>query len=210
MNTAIRFLRYVAAGALLAAVLWPFAGFEKLYGPPFRAGSQMVFGPLTIGHKIDFKALDVTEQQKDDTLITLRRKQKGQVSRDYWRIGLRSRFTGFMPFGILLALVLMTPMSYQRRRKALLWGTLFVHLYVAARMSLVLLFAVAEFAKMTPERYPAFVSGDAWHGFLDKAVSIVHIEPSIYILTPVVIWVLVSLRPSDLPGRFGQPSSDHR
>ncbi len=204
--------RFCLAAIVLCAVLmarWP--GLEHGYAYLFRAGGNLLFSKTfwfwSNGrvHFIDLYAPDqaaaieravgvpvgegftpAKAEGVKDTLLILINRRLGESE------GMRtsSRLVGYMPTAIIVVLVLATPLPLRRRGWALLWGLVLVQLFIAFRLTLLLLdggFAAGGDVTL-------FHPGPFWRGALSNARKIVCNDPTLSWLFPVFIWFLVALR----------------
>lgn len=110
-----------------------------------------------------------------------------------------ARHLGFVPSIVLVSLVLATPVPWRRRASALMWGELWIHLFVVVRFGLVLTYA---FQGTQP--YSAFRLGSLGARALSVVYDVVAVEPVTSYVVPVFIWVVTVFRGSDLD-RFRTP-----
>jgi hypothetical protein len=124
---------------------------------------------------------------------------------------LSTRLTGYLPTAELLALVLATSIPWSRKWKALLWGMLGVHAYIALRLASAVLYVLSatqlsEFFTFTP------TGNKIVHSIYEMAVQSVTIS----FATPALIWIVVTFRRGDFEkwrsaGRSGpKEKSGHR
>ena len=131
-----------------------------------------------------------------------------------WRTGSEYSFAGsirsqgYKPTALLFALIAATPVSLRRRGRALLWGLLCIHGYIAAKLSIFLLFAFSgdnALALFAPE----------WAA--RKALDFTHwvfvVSFAAWLIVPLPIWVLVTFRRGDWEtaggGWLGQAQRRH-
>ena len=109
---------------------------------------------------------------------------------DVWR-------GGYLPTVEVVALILATPIPWRRRWKALLWGLLGAHVFVAARVGITLLFATSLlrmgfFADVSP--------------FWPKAMAVTYdvcMSLAASWVVPIFIWILATFRRADLLEAMG-------
>jgi len=104
-----------------------------------------------------------------------------------------SRHLGYVPAIVLLCLVLATPLSRSRRLSALLWGELWVHVFIAIRVGLALAYAFHG-----DHPYCVYSLGPVAARALFLAYDVVSAEPVISYVVPVLIWVTTAFRGEDL------------
>jgi hypothetical protein len=123
-------LRFALLYAALSAV-WPAVG--EAYGRDYAETGQRLFGSASRASAVRFGriepvgGLDIrivfSNRSTSQTLSMLR----------------SSRFTGYGLASLLAALVIATPLPWRRRLRALAWGLLFVHLFMALALGLLVL-----------------------------------------------------------------------
>ncbi|GAG33751.1 unnamed protein product, partial [marine sediment metagenome] len=105
-----------------------------------------------------------------------------------------SKLQGFKPTAFILALIVATPIPWSRRWRAVVGGLVLVHAYVALRM---LVFLLAAFGGDNPlALFSPGPIGGAILGFLSWFLVLSYTS---WLIAPLPIWVLVSLRTSDWP-----------
>ena len=197
----------VVYGVLMAP--WP--GVTSAYAYLFRAGgnglfARFWFSPDGSVRFLDLRALEpgdlapgtppIEASGAFDTVMELS-SRRAPGSLGYLRTS--SRYIGFGPTAVLIALIVATPTTWRRRAWALLWGMLLVHLFIALRLSLTL--AAAGFA--ADKGYALFHPSEFWRGVLTRAESIFSDNPTVSFVVPTVIWFLVALT-----GRHGSAESN--
>ena len=110
-----------------------------------------------------------------------------------------SRHLGYMPAVVLACLVLATPLPWRRRALALVWGELWIHLFIVVRLALVLAYA---FQGTHP--YSAFSLGPFGAKALFIAYDVAAVEPVTSYVVPLFVWIVTVFRRSDLD-RFRPP-----
>ena len=94
------------------------------------------------------------------------------------------------PSFVVLALVLATPLPWQRRSWALLWSFLAVNAFIVLRISFTL--AAAGFA--ADKQYALFELGSLARGVLTRAENILSDNPTVSFVAPALIWFLLAFR----------------
>ena len=195
---------FFAALAIYTVLMAPWPGFERGYAYAFRAGGNAVFarfwfwgdGVVRFKDLTSLKAGDLAPGTPairavgtKDTLMELRsRAAPGSIG--YLRTS--SRYIGYSPTVLVIALILATPIPWSRRLRAATWGLLLVHGFIALRVSLTL--AANGFG--ADKGYALFHPGPFLRGVLSRAELILSDDPTVTFMVPVFIWFLVAFRPS--------------
>lgn len=172
---------------LLGVAPWP--GFRDAYAGLFRAGAEAVFGSFGRG-RIMFEPAPESLRMWDTRVC-------------FWIVGVPTghRITynawiaGWIPVATLVALVLATRIPWSRRWKALVWGLVWVHVFVLLRVFVLVLFGFSG-----PPGVPLLSVGPFGHKVLDIALEVVSVSPVTSSLVPVLIWPLVTFRREDWAG----------
>ncbi len=117
-----------------------------------------------------------------------------------------SRHVGYMPAAVFLALVLATPVRWKRRVMALILGLVLVHVFVAARLAMIL---VHKFHG--DDSYCLFHWDSPWDTVLEVAFRLTAVVPASIYVVPLIIWIAVTFRREDwetLLSRFQPGESD--
>lgn len=121
-----------------------------------------------------------------DTLMVLRNRNVATFT----QLRTSSRILGYWPAALMVALTLATPLSWKKRGWALLWGLLFVHVFVVFRLSLTL--AANGFALDKP--YALFSPSPFWMDALNRCEQVAVENPTVSFMVPAMIWFLVAFR----------------
>jgi len=124
-----------------------------------------------------------------DTLMELRNRGAPQIG--YLRTS--SRYVGYGPAVVVIALVLATPIPWSRRWWALFWGMVWIHIFIVLRVTLTL--TANGFA--ADKKYALFHPSPLWSDVLARVESLLSDDPTVSFVVPAVIWFLVALRRSD-------------
>ncbi len=199
MRQSKRILLFFLAGVgCYAALMAPWPGVQHAYARMFQGAGNIVFARFwfwsegtVVFHNIDsLKPGDlppgVGTIQADatrDTVMVLRKVRAPQVG----NLRTSSRYIGYSPTAMLVALVLATPIPWRRRGVALLWGMGFVHAFIVLRVTLTL--AANGFA--ADKGYALFSPSEFWYGMLSRAQTLLADDPSVSFVVPMMIWFLV-------------------
>ena len=116
------------------AVPWP--GVEAGYAALFRGGGNLVLREFGSRGLVRFQPLQPPQRWWDTEMRLSIRNQAGSKG-----VRFSSRYGGYMPTAVVVALILSTSLPWARRLWALLWGVLLVNLFVVGRLAVLLLFA---------------------------------------------------------------------
>lgn len=177
------FLRFALAYAV-AIVLWSAVG--GAYRAFYCGVGNIVFGGGQASAR--FEAAPPNPADLDVKITLTTPAAPGATG----TMGNNSRFVGYLPTISLIAFVLATPIPWRRRRKALLFGLLFVQLLVIVRMALPI---VREFSKETAIQ--AYHLGSFGQAVLDLGLRALLHAPASWFIGPILIWAAVAFRRED-------------
>ncbi len=176
-------VRLVLSYAVLIAP-WPVV--PEAYAAAYRTVSNVVFGSFGAEGVVHFrKPLGPSAM---DTEIAIRRRS----SPDVGTTSHSARFTGYVPTALVIALILATPLPWSRRGKALLWGMLLVHVFIALRQEINLLH---WFSGDSP--WCLYQPGPFWSSVLKRAFGAIVVSPTLSFIVPIFIWILATFRRAD-------------
>ena len=168
----------------LLAAPWP--GVRGAYSVAYRAAANLVFGSFG-GGVVRFRASPSGREEMDAEIVIRNRRSPVAGTTPH-----NSRMTGYLPTAEVIALILATPIPWPRRWRALLWGVVLVHGFVALRLVITLLhwFSVEEpWALYDPSPF--------WGNVLSTLFEFAVLAPTCTFLVPALIWILVTFRRSD-------------
>lgn len=213
-------LFFVFAAILYAAFMAPWPGVEGAYAKLYRGTCNVVFARFWFWPDGGVRFLNIKTLQTGDlppgaprffaigtfdTLMELR-SRRAPGSMGYLRTS--TRYVGYGPTAVVLALVLATPLPWRRRALALLWSFLAVNAFIVLRISLTL--AAAGFA--ADKKYALFELGSLARGVLTRAENILSDNPTVSFVAPALIWFLLAFRqvlwPKTLPGAAAQQQNN--
>jgi hypothetical protein len=180
------------AAFVLLAIPWP--GWTSAYARGMRGGAELGFSAVGWG-EVDFEPRPASGPWVADTSIVLR-DEGGNV---VFGSAVPSRFVGYTPTIVFLALLIATPLGLWRWLRALFLGGILVNLYVLVRLALVALmgWTIAVGRSPNPPPHPAFLESGWWRKLLRFLVDTLHGEPTVFIVVPILIWFLVCFRSRD-------------
>lgn len=171
--------------AIAPITLWP--AFQRGYAAFFRTCAGGVFGSFHISGRSEW--VPAVGQGDYDTTVKL---WNVRMPRFDGTIYCDSRRMGYAPLSLIVALILATPLPRRRRRIAMLWGLLAVHLFIALRLEIMLL---DYFCADLPLRL--YTPTPFWRAVLHEVFAVIAFSfPSAFI-GPAVLWVLVTFRRGD-------------
>ena len=119
-----------------------------------------------------------------DTLLLL---QNRETPAHFGLLRTSSRIMGFTPTAVLLSLALATPIRWRRRFWVLLWGLVLVHVFIVARLTV--LVVNNGFAADKP--YALFHPGRFAIDLLHRLDEVMTDNPTFSYLVPVFLWLVV-------------------
>lgn len=184
------FARLLILYAVLAA---PWPGVRQAYARGYRAVAGVAFYKFGPVGRVLFEPLSDSGRLMDTRIqIINTRTGKSNVS-DH-----RAEYFGYLPTAELIALVLATPIPWLRRFKAMLLALVLLHALMACRMTILLLFGFSgdrPWCQFEPDPF--------WAALLVGANTIIVKSTSFNFVAPVLIWIPVTVRRTDLHRWFG-------
>ena len=114
----------------LLIVPWP--GLNAVYGRVFRSVGNLVFSRETGRRLLRFEEVPAASRRLLDSRILLANREavgeNGNIPAKY--LELDTRAVGWIPTAMVIALVLATPISWNRRSRTLLFGLLAIHAFI--------------------------------------------------------------------------------
>lgn len=182
-------VRVVVIYALLTAA-WLVVG--DAYATGFRTGCAFLFGSFGPDCTIRYQPTPTVDKYADTNGVIRNRRTRVEG-----RITLSSRYFGYVPTVLLVALVLSTPLGWSRRWRALLSGLLLIHGVIALRVFLVLVESLTGDSPLAVFRMSAFV--EALIGAAALAISTSPLSPFVI---PILVWVPATFRKGDWAALF--------
>jgi hypothetical protein len=182
----------VLFGVIFGLLIFPWPGWNDLYGAYFRALGEAAFsrpsGPRIVlfePHALQhgFSSLD--------TQMTLgnrdRIDQNGNGPAK--KLSLDTRSIGWTPTALTIALILATPVPWRQRAWALLWGLLLIHAFILFSVQVWIWDKASEVSLATP---PPFLQS-----VLDELEYTLLVQLGVSFSVPLLIWILVTFRRKD-------------
>lgn len=179
---AVRFL--LSVGVLYALLTAGWGVIGPAYGSYFRTMGGWVFGSFPGGGVVRFQSDPRAAQEKDSILVLSRRgANKGSA------VHMSSRYVGYAPTTLVIALILGTPIPGVRRLYALFWGLLLVNAFVLVRVliGILIIFGTRESVRLytlTPFTETLLAYGN----------EVLCLSVTAMYVVPILIWIPVSFR----------------
>lgn len=190
-----RFFLAVCLYYALFVALWGVVGGG--YAHVFRVSVGTVFRHCFSGGRVGFQPYDKTSVMWDTQLVLVNKRQGLEGTQPFG-----TRYIGYASTGMLLSLILATPVPWRRRWQSVALGLVLVHLWIALAVFLMILdgfssdnlLALYDFS--TPLKTAlSFVT------FVATKSTVVRYS------IPTVIWVAVTFQKEDLR-MFREPVAD--
>lgn len=174
-------------------VLW--RGVGTGYAEAFRTAGNLLFARFGSDGLVDFQRVQQPTSEDDLRILLMNRRNNAQ----YTYAG-SSRLQGYKPTAFLLALILATPVSWKRRGRAVLWGLLWVNLYIAFKTWV---FILARYCGSN--ELALYAPGALARALLDYLEWLTVISFAAWLIIPLPIWALVTFRRDDWPSILQAP-----
>lgn len=181
---------------------------ERTYSSCFRSFGNIVFSQFWLWpegrvHFVDLFSPDMREQVNamlpaalpaqiklpghegvQDTLLVLKNRN---TPANVGFLRTSSRIIGYTPTAMLISLILATPAHWKKRLWILFWGMFLVHLFIALRLTVLLLHS--GYAADKP--YAIFHPGSLMLDVLSRGKTILADNPTFSYLASVFLWLIV-------------------
>lgn len=188
----LRFLGWFSLGIALLIAPWP--KLEEAYAKLLRVEAELLFGNFGAKGIVLFRPTDEPSDALHDTKIFLGHRDivKPNGMRTMKVVKMSTRYIGYMPTALVVALVLATSLPWRRRLGSLAWGLFWVHCFVAFVLLIIILHKYNQSETIGLYQWTGFS-----RSLLNAAheVFVTYIGP--FFLVPVFIWVAVCFRRED-------------
>lgn len=172
---------------VFSAMMAPIPAVQHTYAAFFRSVGNLVFAEPGDEARCSFVALNRPDGRMD-TEIQLTNLRTTTTA----KMNTSSRFTGYVPTAIVLALILASPIRLKQKAWAFVWGLLACQVYLVLRIGTGVLrrFTMSDdLAIWTPGPIANFLIEAMFDIFVVSAIG--------GFILPILIWVLVTFRRHD-------------
>jgi len=203
-NRARRPARSIAVFLLLAAAIyaallaaWPMAG--GVYARGFRATGNYLFGSMG-GASVRYRAAAQTIVYADTDVVVRNLRTGDEAARP-----MSTRYRGYYPAAMLVALAVATPLPWRRRLRALAWGLVVLQALIAWRELMILLEVLSGDNPVATIALSPF-----WRGALESVSRPLGASTASTFVLPVLVWIAVTFRGRDWARLFGDSDARPR
>jgi hypothetical protein len=187
---------------IFAVLIFPWPGFDELYGSYFRA-----FGSMMLSRDDSARVVTFDRQilQHGFSVLNTQMSLGNRARADGSGLGavkqtpLDTRSIGWIPTALTLALILATPIPWRRKFLAVLAGLVLVHLLI--------LFTLQTWIWSESTSLGLLQLSPFWQEVADGLTYTFLTQMGISFTAPVVIWLLVCFRGRDAALLFGRQRS---
>ncbi|HEY3900143.1 MAG TPA: hypothetical protein VGM54_16160 [Chthoniobacter sp.] len=183
-NPITRFLCWLLVIYTVLALPWP--GLSKAYGNYFRAICRLAFTADDGRRELSFETPGESSPRPNDTRVVIVNKALMHPDGSGPVRNLDVNF-GWQSMALLVALILATPISWARRRWALLWGLLAIHVFLLLFLSFCIFGESAEISLVTLSPF--------WRTVISGCREAV--ASQLNLAVPILLWILVTFRRED-------------
>lgn len=191
--------RFALAYGLLMA---PWPGWVEAYGRIYASTAAFLFESANPDRSV---RIHHVAPQRGTQAATVVQDTEVRLEIRGARVGLRavppfgtarsSRYTGYVPTALAVALVVATPISWRRRAWALAWAVMIASGFSALMLAI---WIHGWFYGQECIWLASFSEGYASRARVIGSLVGITAWPGPYYIAPVLIWILVSFRPADL------------
>ena len=156
--------------------------------PLIRAAAALLFESSGDDWKVVFQEIDAPEHDMRIVFYKLSRARTGIKMIPVGYIKHNSHRSGYICTTFLIALILATPVGWRRRGWALLYGMLLIHVLIALKVGILLLYGFNK------EPFSVIVLSPFWSRALSLAYHVFIPNLTFSLIVSVFIWFLVSFR----------------
>ena len=172
---------------IFALLMAPWPGLDEAHAGLLRVAGNVLFARFGSDGVVQFRSLSAPAPGHE-LEVALSNLRSGVA----YVFPFSSRKQGYKPTAFVLALTLATPIPWSRRWRTVLWGLLWVNVYVLLRVTVFLFAAFSGDAQLAP-----FSLGAIGTKVLVYVHWVVVASFAGSLILPLVIWVLVTFRRKD-------------
>jgi len=182
--------------AIYALLIFPWPSSRDLYGTYLRSVAKLVLVKDNDRRILRFEEVPVSTRNRTlDTRITVANREQLDASGSGHAVMLDfdSHGVGWMPTALLVALVAATPVPWQRRMWALIWGLLAIHVFV--------LFSILVYIwnhSDTASGLSLTTLSPLWKMVISGLEETLVTQLGASFILPTMIWIVVTFRAEDL------------
>jgi hypothetical protein len=175
----------------LLAVPWP--GWRETYARYLRKSATAACGLFDSKHTIVF-AQSPFGYKSIDTVICVANRERLAVgwSKQIAYEVFNSRMSAYFPTALVIALVLATGIGWRRRLCALVWGLLWIHVFIAILLGLMIAFTITINPQLGLYEISPF-----WQNIVSFLRQFFVVRNGARFATAVLIWIVVTFRRDD-------------
>jgi hypothetical protein len=182
-SSALRFALRLLLVYGLFIIPWP--GLKSGYGSAFRACSNGLL------HAFGFRSIvELGPPAEEHAAWDVEMHMKNPGTPFRWKMEYSSRGWGYLPTAAVVALILATPLAWSRRWFALTVGLVLVHIFIVLRIGAALFYSMYWGGAIPLSVVEAKAAEIMLNGFSNSPVTT--------FIVPIIIWLLVTFRRSDL------------
>jgi len=177
----------VKCAVLHALFVTPWPGVAEGYRRLFREAGNGLFHRVGDASVVRFQKIDRGLEGKD-TRVRLENRRDRRAG----ALEIRAMYWGYRPTVFLIALILATPIPWARRGRALVWGLLWINVFIGLRLWLRVMDAFCD-----PDMLGLYTISDVLRSMLHGLMLVISLAPATTYVVPLVIWILVTFRRED-------------
>jgi hypothetical protein len=177
---------------VLLSIPWP--GFTQVYSACFRAVAGAIFTRFSGGNELTFEKLEGNQPHQWDTRIEIANpaRMRSDGSGPVRDLDFGAHGFGWGPMAMLIALVVTTPLPWPRRRRVLLVGAIWLHVFILFSLAVSIW---AESAELTPGALTPFAKAI-------RTGANAMLRGQLGLGIPLLIWFLATFQRGDKVGRI--------
>jgi len=172
-------------------LMFPWPGLGAAYSKIYRAGAAFLF--KSFGSKGTVRFEEPSEDEYDTKIVFYSRDQVNPAGKmvPIGFINHNSRRSGYIYVAFLIALILATPISWNRKGWALLWGMILIHCFIVLSLAIWILYGFNK------EPLSLVLLSPFWKQVLLLTIDVFVRNLTFGFIVCVFIWILVSFRRED-------------